>query len=306
MKLKCDAIHTLLITMTCLAAANSFAAKDSSLTGGFNITSNDNVTLGYGWNEADALSDTITEASINYNQFIPVGENNSFKINGGLNLSNYATYTAMNNTDIFASVAYIFQRDNFFRTPWYTLSAGVGTQSFENDIRDSVYSKLGLTFSWRYDDATLLNLGFNQLSSDAGSTTDGTNTYETFDYSRSSYFVSLNYFASSSLSFYGSLGIIKGDIIANWTDATFNNDGSLFDPPHEDLLMNWETIPDDTFGANRQSTKYGVTAQTLTLGFNYTINRYNSTDFAIQYLDAVHAPWSYSINRITLNFMHLF
>lgn len=72
------------------------------------------------------------------------------------------------------------------------------------------------------------------------------------------------------------------------------------------IRESWETIPDEIFGSNWESTKYNANITKWILSFNYAIGQRNALDIALESLDADSGIYSYKIERVSLSYLHKF
>lgn len=277
------------------------ATSPYSLTGSASLNSDNN--LSFGSYSRDIVSDDFFDLSLDLKHTNDINKNNRIILSTSASFKNYSKYSGLNSNTLDFKANYQFQFSNSFRSPIYAMYLNIGQSDFDSDLRDNIHTDIGLTISWRYDDRTLLRGGYISSNTDADATSDGLgNTYQTFDNQRNTVFLSINIKPSDTLSLYSSVSLISGDITANWTSQTLDDYAITF----TNIRESWETIPDEIFGSNWESTKYNADITKWTLGFNYAIGQRNALDIALESLDADSGIYSYKIERISLSYLHKF
>ena len=304
---------TTLFLLSSLFYLTAEAASPTVLTAGFTLGGDSNLSLARATD--DQIADQYANINFDISHTLSITNQHSIKLGADILSQAFNEYDGLNHTDFILSADYILQPYKNYTAAWYTLNVDFGSQDYDDNKRDSNILRFGLTYSKRLTDRLQINAGYQIESIDAdavpvvaGQTVDinylptGISQYETFDNDRDTFFVSANIKQNRYIDWYASLSFISGDITANWSDSEIDAIGTT-DPGK---VIAWETIIDDIYGANRQSTKYGVDTTRLAIGMNYAFNRYSATDVVIEYLEADAGDYSYSVGRASMNYLYRF
>lgn len=287
----------LLISVLLFSSCPSHAAPATSYTGSVSFISDNN--LGLGKYKRDIVSDSAQNFNFNISHGFNFNRSNKLFVDAAATLEDYNEFNGLDNNAIDLKASYFFQFSHNFRSPVYGIYFQTGQSDFKSQLRDNIHTQYGLTLSWNYDDRTLFRAGFGNESVDADSTWNG--SYETFDNKRSSVYFGINIAQTARLSLYSSLSLISGKITANWTSQTLDAYAVNFNT----IRDAWDTIDDEIFGINRESTRYNADITKLALGFNYAFSRSNAIDMQFELLN-VSGTYAYSNERLSLSYLHRF
>jgi hypothetical protein len=271
----------MLLTQTCLAAS----PVSIDLSAG--ILLDDNITNGR--DSKDIEKDTVlnVDATATYN--MPAGNSGSLAIFARLAFEQYQDFDKLNNSDLALGVNYQLQGGRMFTSPWYFVSAELGSREYDSDLRDGSYQELGIGLGKRLTDRMTLIAGYSRFSMDAD------NNISDVDYNR--IYLNTDLKLNRSNTFYATLSLYSGDIIS--TNV----------PPHPAELNNISWVDDDAYPTLSSPWTYRLDADTLALqiGDNYAIAHNQAIDVSISYFDSdTDYNFTYDRTRVRVNYLYRF
>jgi len=232
------------------------------------IVDDDNVRLAQ--EDEDIRSDLILSPTIKARAGKKLDSFTILNYGGSLSYNLFETFDELNNYEFDINTRYRFALSSGFTAPIYSLSAKIGGQEFESEMRDSSFLSLSADLNKWMTNTVNMTAGFGLKRRESVS--------EVFDNSEARLFVNFDTEISKSDLIYTTFTWIRGDRVSSAT-------------PSLAIINAADAIePDDAFGGiagNQFAYRIEANTVVLTLGYNRILTPKMSFDLSARFVKSV-------------------
>lgn len=229
------------------------------------IVDDDNVRLAQ--EDEDIRSDLIVSPTIKARAGKKLDSFTILNYGGSLSYNWFETFDELNNYEFDINTRYRFALSSGFTAPIYSLSAKIGGQEFESEMRDSSFLSLSADLNKWMTNTINMTAGFGLKRRESVS--------EVFDNSEARLFVNFDTEISKADLIYTTFTWIRGDTVSSAT-------------PSLEIINAADAIePDDAFGGiagNQFAYRIEANTAVLTLGYNRILTPKMSFDISARYV----------------------